>query len=198
MQFFHKILSFTCAFVIFIQFSLAYTIRSKKFLFIYRIGSKLPKHINILHSEPSPMLRPVRKPESETSKSAKVHHERLRYFLTHFPLHLSIQLLETVKQLKEKEVTQTSPGSKEEREKEVNSWRVILYNDDIHNFMYVTESISKCVPQLPLARAHLITLEAHKNGQAEIIRTWKDKAEQYCRELQKFGLTVCTINDMRG
>ncbi|EAN34207.2 ATP-dependent Clp protease adaptor protein ClpS family protein [Theileria parva strain Muguga] len=183
MQFFHKILSFTCAFVIFIQFSLAYTIRSKKFLFIYRIGSKLPKHINILHSEPSPMLRPVRKPESETSKSAKVHHERLR---------------ETVKQLKEKEVTQTSPGSKEEREKEVNSWRVILYNDDIHNFMYVTESISKCVPQLPLARAHLITLEAHKNGQAEIIRTWKDKAEQYCRELQKFGLTVCTINDMRG
>uniref|UniRef100_A0A3B0MKE7 ATP-dependent Clp protease adaptor protein ClpS, putative n=1 Tax=Theileria annulata TaxID=5874 RepID=A0A3B0MKE7_THEAN len=112
-----------------------------------------------------PMPRPIRKSESETAKAPKVF----------------IFLKDTVKQLKQKTHKKASPEEKEERENEVNSWRVILYNDDIHNFMYVTESISKCVPQLPLAVAHLITLEAHKNGQAEIIRTWKDKAELYCR-----------------
>ncbi|XP_953803.1 uncharacterized protein TA16110 [Theileria annulata] len=128
-----------------------------------------------------PMPRPIRKSESETAKAPKVF-MFLKFFITHTLLFVyQMMNRDTVKQLKQKTHKKASPEEKEERENEVNSWRVILYNDDIHNFMYVTESISKCVPQLPLAVAHLITLEAHKNGQAEIIRTWKDKAELYCR-----------------
>ncbi|EKX74125.1 hypothetical protein BEWA_041630 [Theileria equi strain WA] len=98
--------------------------------------------------------------------------------------------LDDIKQSKEKE---TAKSTREEREGEVDAWRVVLYNDDIHNFSYVTESLASCIPQLSLAKAHLITVEAHKNGQAEILRTWKDKAETYCRDLQKCGLTVCTM-----
>lgn len=106
-----------------------------------------------------------------------------------------MKLRETLENIKLDKESLKSTETKEDREKEVNSWRVVLYNDDIHNFNYVTESISTCIPQLSLATAYTITMEAHKMGQATILYTWKDKAEAYCREMQKFGLTVCSIND---
>ncbi|UKK00729.1 hypothetical protein MACK_000803 [Theileria orientalis] len=108
------------------------------------------------------MPRPSRKVQREASLTKKKVHERIR---------------QTLKSRK----TKTKAQEKQEREKEVESWRVILYNDDIHSFAYVTESLANCVPQLTIAKAHLLTLQAHRTGQAEILRTWKDKAEQYCR-----------------
>ncbi|KAK2198062.1 bifunctional ATP-dependent Clp protease adaptor protein ClpS/Adaptor protein ClpS [Babesia duncani] len=105
------------------------------------------------------------------------------------------KMSETIKGIKKQKEMTISTESAEDREKETTAWRVMLYNDDIHSFTYVTECLARCVPQLTLAKAHTITVHAHKTGQATILHTWRDKANAYCQELQKCGLTVCAIYD---
>ncbi|CEL99848.1 unnamed protein product [Vitrella brassicaformis CCMP3155] len=83
----------------------------------------------------------------------------------------------------------------EERSKQIKDWRVLLHNDDIHTFRYVTDSIIEVIPQISSAKAHTITVEAHKNGVATVTATWKDRAERYCVGLQRSGLTVSVAPD---
>ncbi|KAF8820069.1 ATP-dependent Clp protease adaptor protein ClpS protein [Cardiosporidium cionae] len=81
------------------------------------------------------------------------------------------------------------------RKEKTKEWRVILYNDDIHTFKYVTESLAATIPLITKAKAHTITVEAHRSGQASVISTWKQRAEVYSQELQRTGLTVSIMPD---
>lgn len=84
---------------------------------------------------------------------------------------------------------------REKRKKRTKEWRVILCNDDLHTFKYVTESIVEVIPIITRAKAHTITVEAHKSGMATVLSTWKQKAEQYSEALQRKGLSVSLAPD---
>ncbi|GAW83406.1 ATP-dependent Clp protease adaptor protein ClpS [Plasmodium gonderi] len=105
------------------------------------------------------------------------------------------KLRNVIKEIKKDNIKEFYDEEKEKREKETTAWKVILYNDDIHNFTYVTDVIVKVVGQISKAKAHTITVEAHSTGQALILSTWRSKAEKYCEELQKNGLTVSIIHE---
>ncbi|EDO05508.2 ATP-dependent Clp protease adaptor protein ClpS family protein [Babesia bovis T2Bo] len=105
------------------------------------------------------------------------------------------KLRQTIESIKEDAVASMDDQTKQERKEETTAWRVVIYNDDIHSIPYVTESIADAIPQISREVAHTITMEAHSTGQATVLRTWQRKAELYCIELQKRGLTACAIHD---
>jgi len=74
-------------------------------------------------------------------------------------------------------------------------WRVLLHNDEIHTFEYVTESIVKVCPQLTKKKAFQITRTTHTAGVATVTTVWKQLAEQMCLGLQTYGLTVSIAPD---
>eukprot|EP00752_Nemacystus_decipiens_P012105 g10730.t1 len=83
---------------------------------------------------------------------------------------------------------------KEDLDKE-QWWRVILHNDEIHTFDYVTQSITKVVKKLTMKKAYEITMETHKSGKATVTQAWKSKSESYCLQLQQCGLTASIAPD---
>ncbi|SBS88183.1 ATP-dependent Clp protease adaptor protein ClpS, putative [Plasmodium ovale curtisi] len=110
------------------------------------------------------------------------------------------KLRNVIKEIKKENIGEFYDEEKLKREKETTAWKVILYNDDIHNFTYVTDVIVKVIGQISKAKAHTITVEAHSTGQALILSTWRAQAEKYCEgnasfELQKNGLTVSIIHE---
>ncbi|CAG9472053.1 unnamed protein product [Plasmodium vivax] len=105
------------------------------------------------------------------------------------------KLRNVVKEIKKDNIKEFYSEERQKREKETTAWKVILYNDDIHNFTYVTDMIVKVIGQISKAKAHTITVEAHSTGQALILSTWRSQAERYCEELQKNGLTVSIIHE---
>lgn len=86
----------------------------------------------------------------------------------------------------------TAKKSKTEREP---SWRVLLHNDDVHTFDYVTGAIVKVVRTVSRKKAHRITMQAHSSGVATVTTTWKALAEDYCKGLQMHGLTSSIAPD---
>jgi len=82
-----------------------------------------------------------------------------------------------------------------EKIKNEGMWRVLLHNDEIHTFDYVTHSIVKVVKQLSRKKAHQITVQTHSAGQASVIIVWKALAETYCLGLQRQGLTASIAPD---
>ncbi|CAM9926441.1 unnamed protein product [Scytosiphon promiscuus] len=92
-----------------------------------------------------------------------------------------------VKQMEEVE-------NKEDLDKE-QWWRVILHNDEIHTFDYVTQSITKVVKKLTMKKAYEVTMETHKAGKATVTQAWKSKSESYCLQLQQCGLTASIAPD---
>lgn len=86
----------------------------------------------------------------------------------------------------------TERKSKTEREP---SWRVLLHNDDVHTFDYVTGAIVKVVRTVSRKKAHRITMQAHASGVATVTTTWKALAEDYCKGLQMHGLTSSIAPD---
>mmetsp|Transcript_21593 Transcript_21593/g.40650 ORF Transcript_21593/g.40650 Transcript_21593/m.40650 type:complete len:164 (-) Transcript_21593:219-710(-) len=85
---------------------------------------------------------------------------------------------------------------KEQFEKE-KWWRVLLHNDDIHTFEYVTNCLVKVVQHLSRRKAYSITWEAHSSGKATVACVWKALAEQFCLKLQQDGLTVSIAPDSK-
>jgi len=70
-------------------------------------------------------------------------------------------------------------------------YQVILYNDDVNEFVYVIHSlIQVCVPSVQLATK--ICMEAHETGRAICYVDSKDKCLQIKRQLETFGLT-CSV-----
>merc|ERR1719198_1795384 len=95
-------------------------------------------------------------------------------------------------------VSRPKPKPKEDRKEEVShepSWRVLLHNDDVHTFDYVTMAIVKVVKTITRKKAHRITVQAHSMGTATVTTTWKQMAKTMCLKLQKFGLTSSIAPD---
>ncbi|CDR97721.1 ATP-dependent Clp protease adaptor protein ClpS domain containing protein, putative [Babesia bigemina] len=90
------------------------------------------------------------------------------------------KLEETIESIKETETTEQTDEAKKDRLEQIMAWKVVLFNDDIHSFKYVTEVLASSIPQLTREVAHTITVEAHNSGKATVICTWKSKAEFYC------------------
>mmetsp|Transcript_40030 Transcript_40030/g.105942 ORF Transcript_40030/g.105942 Transcript_40030/m.105942 type:complete len:232 (+) Transcript_40030:57-752(+) len=76
-------------------------------------------------------------------------------------------------------------------------WRVLLHNDDIHTFEYVTGCLTKTVQHLTRRKAYNITWEAHSSGKATVACVWKALAEQFCVKMQQDGLTVSIAPDSK-
>merc|ERR550532_641404 len=76
-------------------------------------------------------------------------------------------------------------------------WRVLLHNDDIHTFEYVTSCLTRVVQHLSRRKAYNITWEAHSSGKATVACVWKTMAEQFCVNLQQLGLTVSIAPDSK-
>ncbi|CAM9247183.1 unnamed protein product [Ascophyllum nodosum] len=98
--------------------------------------------------------------------------------------------------VKERVKELTVPQEKEKLAKE-QWWRVILHNDEIHTFDYVTQSITKVVKKLTMKKAYEVTMETHKAGKATVTQAWKSKAEGYCMQLQQCGLTASIAPDSK-
>jgi len=95
-------------------------------------------------------------------------------------------------------VARPKPKPKSERKEDVEkepSWRVLLHNDDVHTFDYVTMAIVKVVKTITRKKAHRITVQAHSMGTATVTTTWKQMAKTMCLKLQKFGLTSSIAPD---
>eukprot|EP00183_Erythrolobus_madagascarensis_P002764 CAMPEP_0185855706 /NCGR_PEP_ID=MMETSP1354-20130828/26619_1 /TAXON_ID=708628 /ORGANISM="Erythrolobus madagascarensis, Strain CCMP3276" /LENGTH=127 /DNA_ID=CAMNT_0028557783 /DNA_START=309 /DNA_END=692 /DNA_ORIENTATION=+ len=97
---------------------------------------------------------------------------------------VTIQKPDVKKQSKREEQTDREPN-----------WRVLLHNDDVHTFDYVTGCIVKVVKTVSRRKAHRITMTAHSHGIATVTTTWKALAEEYCKGLQMTGLTSSIAPD---
>lgn len=76
-------------------------------------------------------------------------------------------------------------------------WRVLLHNDDIHTFEYVTGCLTRVCQHLTRRKAYKITWEAHSAGKATVSCVWKALAEQQSVALQQLGLTVSIAPDSK-
>ncbi len=70
-------------------------------------------------------------------------------------------------------------------------WKVLLHNDEVHDMLYVVESLLKAVP-LTVEEAIRIMLEAHETGTGLVIVCPQETAEYYQDRILTFGLH-CTI-----
>jgi len=98
-------------------------------------------------------------------------------------------------------VARPKPKPKNERREDVSmdkSWRVLLHNDDVHTFDYVSMAIVKVVKTITRKKAHRITVQCHSMGTATVTTTWKQMAKTMCLKLQKFGLTSSIAPDSSG
>jgi len=89
-------------------------------------------------------------------------------------------------------IQRPKPKPKNENREDVDkeaSWRVLLHNDDVHTFDYVSMAIVKVVKTITRKKAHRITVQCHSMGTATVTTTWKQMAKTMCLKLQKFGLT---------
>lgn len=69
-------------------------------------------------------------------------------------------------------------------------WKVLLHNDDHNSIDHVVDALQKAVTQLQPTDAQAITLEAHQQGVALVIRCPQEHAEMYAERLQSYGLVV--------
>mmetsp|Transcript_25816 Transcript_25816/g.101848 ORF Transcript_25816/g.101848 Transcript_25816/m.101848 type:complete len:151 (-) Transcript_25816:651-1103(-) len=63
-------------------------------------------------------------------------------------------------------------GREDETEKE-KEWRVLLHNDNVHTFDYVTHTITEVVKTISRKKAFRITMQAHSSGVSTVTVTWK-------------------------
>ncbi|EPR57750.1 ATP-dependent Clp protease adaptor protein ClpS protein [Toxoplasma gondii ME49] len=84
-----------------------------------------------------------------------------------------------------------------ERRARLKAWQVVLHNDEIHAIPHVTDLLVDAVPSLTKAKAHSITVQAHKTGLALVLRTWREKATEIYRKLKANGLTISLVPSKR-
>lgn len=99
--------------------------------------------------------------------------------------------------VKEKEDTLTQVKEKEDKKNE-GMWKVLLHNDEIHTFEFVTETLSTVVPTITRMKAHEICVTTHNNGRGLVTTVWKSQAQQHCIGLQRQGLSVSVAKDGSG
>lgn len=69
--------------------------------------------------------------------------------------------------------------------KEEEIWRVLLHNDEVHTFQYVTQSLVKVIGTLDKKTSFEICVQTHNSGKATVTKTWKKQAEVYCLGMQR-------------
>ncbi len=88
--------------------------------------------------------------------------------------------------MSEKEKIQHQPESISAKEK---LYEVILYNDDIHTFDYVIESLVEICGHTIL-QAEQCTLLVHYKGKASVSHGTYEEVEEKCSKLLSKGLTA--------
>ena len=68
-------------------------------------------------------------------------------------------------------------------------WAVLLHNDDINEFLFVTRSVVEFA-RLPVEDAMQRTVEAHESGVALLLVTHRERAELIQEQFQTRGVTV--------
>jgi uncharacterized membrane protein YgcG len=80
-------------------------------------------------------------------------------------------------------------------------YRILTFFSHISHFSSRTyciryfKAICKVITTLDRKRAFDICMETHGIGKATLTKTWKKKAESYCLNLQREGLTVSIVPD---
>lgn len=87
------------------------------------------------------------------------------------------------------------PETAPPQRKPMPGWAVLLHNDDVNEFSFVTRSVVEFA-RLPVAEAMERTVEAHKAGVALLLVTHRERAELIQDQFQTRGLTV-TIEPSR-
>jgi ATP-dependent Clp protease adaptor protein ClpS len=73
--------------------------------------------------------------------------------------------------------------------KELPPFRVLLHNDDVHDMVFVVESIVELTP-LKADAAAKVMLEAHHRGIGQLLTTHRERAELYQDQFRSKGLVV--------
>lgn len=93
-------------------------------------------------------------------------------------------------------ITKERVESKQKEDiKEEETWRVLLHNDEVHTFQYVTQSLVKVIGTLDKKTAFEICVQTHNSGKATVTKTWKKQAEKFCLGMQRQGLTASIAPD---
>ena len=66
-------------------------------------------------------------------------------------------------------------------------WRVLLFNDEINDMGYVTETLCR-VASLALAQGFVAMLQAHREGVGQVLITHQERAEHIAALLKEAGL----------
>ena len=69
-------------------------------------------------------------------------------------------------------------------------YKVILFNDDYNDMLYVVAVLLRTINTLSQAAAEQIMLTAHLNGNAIVVVCPKEIAEHYQEQLLSYGLTA--------
>lgn len=69
-------------------------------------------------------------------------------------------------------------------------YKVILYDDDVNDMLYVVVALVKSVNSLTIPEAERIMLTAHLTGNAIVIVCPKEAAEYYQERLLSYNLTA--------
>ena len=67
--------------------------------------------------------------------------------------------------------------------------KVILWNDDVNDFMHVIVTLVRTIAGMSLEQAQSLTLAAHLHGSAVVAETYRERAEFYREQLEANGLT---------
>lgn len=81
------------------------------------------------------------------------------------------------------------PETAPPQRRQMPGWAVLLHNDDVNEFAFVTRSVVEFA-RLPVADAVARTIEAHESGVALLVVTHREKAELLQEQFETRGLTV--------
>ena len=81
------------------------------------------------------------------------------------------------------------PETAPPQRRQMPGWAVLLHNDDVNEFAFVTRSVVEFA-RLPVSDAVARTIEAHESGVALLVVTHREKAELLQQQFQTRGLTV--------
>ena len=73
--------------------------------------------------------------------------------------------------------------------KPIPGWSVLLHNDDVNEFLFVTRSVVEFA-RLTVEDAMQRTVEAHESGVALLLVTHRERAELIQEQFQSRGLAV--------
>ena len=86
-------------------------------------------------------------------------------------------------------LSSTKPQTDIPAPKNLPMWKVLLHNDDVNTYEYVSATVFQLTP-LNWPDAKLRTLEADKQGVSLLLTTHQERAELYQEQFQSKGLCV--------